>query len=236
MRQIIAMGGGGFSMEPDNLALDRYILQQARKPRPNVCFLPTASGDADLYRLNFYLAFSKLDCRPSDLSLFRLPTADLESFVLDKDVMYVGGGNTRSMLALWREWGLDAILRKAYEAGVVMAGISAGGNCWFEQCTTDSVPGDLRMLPCLGFLPGSFSPHYDGEEKRRPTLHHLLKEGRILPGYAADNSAAVHFVDGQLFRAVCSQPTAKVYRVEYTGDQVVETPLEMGNLGEGNSK
>ncbi len=232
MRQIIAMGGGGFSMEPDNLALDRYILKQARKPHPNVCFVPTASGDSERYLLNFYQAFSELDCRPFTLSLFKLPSADLESFVLDKDVIYVGVGNTRCMLALWREWGLDTILRKAYAEGVVMAGISAGGNCWFEQCTTDSVPGDLRMLPCLRFLPGSFSPHYDGEAQRRPTLHRLLEEGKILPGYAAENSAAVHFVDEQLCRAVCSIPTAKVYQVQRAGDEVVETPLEMVYLSE----
>ncbi len=232
MRQIIAMGGGGFSMEPDNLALDQYVLKQARKAHPHVCFVPTASGDAERYQLNFYQAFSKLDCRPFTLSLFNLPSADLEGFVLDKDVIYVGGGNTRSMLALWREWGLDTILRKAYAEGVVMAGISAGGNCWFEQCTTDSVPGELRALPCLGFLPGSFSPHYDGEEQRRPTLHRLLKEGCILPGYAADNSAAMHFVDEQLSSAVCSIPTAKVYRVERNGEEVVETPVDMVYLGE----
>jgi dipeptidase E len=227
MRQIIAMGGGGFSMEPDNLALDRYVLSQARKPRPAVCFLPTASGDVEGYMLNFYRAFSRLNCRPSDLPLFQLPTADLEGYLLEKDVIYVGGGNTRSMLALWREWNLDAILRKAYEEGVVMAGISAGGNCWFEQCTTDSVPGRLGMLPCLGFLPGSFSPHYDGEAQRRPTLHRLLKEGGIKPGYAAENSAAVHFADEQLLRAVCSVPEAKVYRVGLNEGEVVETPLEM---------
>ncbi len=219
-------------MEPDNLALDRYILKQARKTHPNVCFVPTASGDSEQFQLKFYQAFSELDCRPSILSLFKPPSADLESFVLDKDVIYVGGGNTRGMLALWREWGLDTILRKACAEGVVMAGISAGGNCWFEQCTTDSVPGDLRMLPCLGFLAGSFSPHYDGEEQRRPTLHRLLKEGKILPGYAAENSAAVHFVDEQLARAVCSIPTAKVYRAERTGGEVVETALEMLYLGD----
>ena len=108
------MGGGGFSMEPDNLALDRYILEQSNKPAPSVCFLPTASGDADGYIVNFYSAFAKLECKPSHLSLFRLPTADLESFILEQDIIYVGGGNTRSMLALWDEWGLDKILHKEF--------------------------------------------------------------------------------------------------------------------------
>jgi peptidase E len=230
MRQIIAMGGGGFSMEPDNSTLDQYILEQANQPRPKVCFLPTASGDADSYILNFYKAFSRLECQPSYLSLFRLPSADLEGFVLEKDIIYVGGGNTRSMLALWREWGLDLILRKAYENGVILAGISAGANCWFEQCTTDSVPGELRVLAGLGFLAGSFSPHYDGEAERRPSLHRFLKAGQILPGFAAENSAAIHFVDEQPLRAICSKSTARAYRVGYSREQVNEEALEMTDL------
>lgn len=230
MDQIFAMGGGGFSMEPDNLSLDQYILDQTHKARPSVCFVPTASGDSDGYILNFYKAFSKLECQPSFLSLFKPPTADLESFVMEKDVIYVGGGNTRSMLVLWREWGLDEIFRKASAAGVILAGISAGANCWFEQCTTDSVPGTLTMLPCLGLLPGSFSPHYDGEAQRRPTLHRLIQEKTILPGLAADNSAAVHFVDGQITSAVRSRPNAQVYRVALSEGQVVEEALPMKDL------
>ncbi len=225
-RQIIAMGGGGFSMEPDNLALDRYVLAQVgNKARPKVCFIPTASGEAQEYILNFYKAFTSLGCEPTYLSLFRLPTADLEGYLLEKDVIYVGGGNTRSMIALWREWGLDLILRKAWEQGVVMAGISAGANCWFEQCSTDSVPGELRVLPCLGFAAGSFCPHYDGEAQRRPSLHKMVVEDRIMAGYAADDGAAVRLVDGQLADAVSSRPQAKVYRVEKQGNAVVETPL-----------
>jgi peptidase E len=227
MSHIIALGGGGFSMEPENLALDRYILRQTGKSRPKVCFLPTASGDADSYVLNFYKSFSTLECQPTVLSLFRLPTADLESFVLDKDVMYVGGGNTRSMLALWRNWGLDIILRKAYEAGVVLAGISAGANCWFEQFSTDSLPGELQVLEGLGFLPGSFTPHYDGEAERRPSLHRMLQSGAIQPGLAADNSAGVHFVDGKLARAICSRAGATVYQVKLSGQEAVEEALEM---------
>jgi dipeptidase E len=230
MRQIIAMGGGGFSMEPDNLSLDRYILKQADKPRPKVCFVPTASGDADSYIFNFYKALSQLECQPSYLSLFQLPTADLEGFVLEKDVIYVGGGNTKSLMALWREWGLDVIFHKAYESGVILAGISAGANCWFEQCTTDSVPGELRVLSCLGLLKGSFSPHYDGEAERRPKLHQLLKEGKILPGFAADNSAAIHFVDDMPLRAICSQTAARAYRVGCQGQEVIEEAFEMTDV------
>jgi peptidase E len=224
-RQIIAMGGGGFSMEPENLALDRYILSQAASSRPRVCFLPTASGDAESYVFKFYEAFIRLDSQPAYCSLFRPPTADLEGFVLAQDVIYVGGGNTRSMLALWREWGLDGILRKAYDLGVVLAGISAGANCWFEQCLTDSVPGETLSWPCLGFLPGSFCPHYDGEEQRRPAFHRLLLEGKVKPGLAADDGAAVHFIDGELKRLVSSRPGARVYRLSVVEGQVSEAAL-----------
>lgn len=213
-------------MEPDNLALDRYVLAQlGNKARPKVCFIPTASGEGQEYILNFYKAFTSLGCEPTYLSLFRLPTADLAGYLLANDVIYVGGGNTRSMIALWREWGLDAILRQAWEQGIVLAGISAGANCWFEQCSTDSVPGELRVLSCLGFVAGSFCPHYDGEAQRRPSLHKMMAEDHIMAGYAADDGAALHLVDGQLVGAVSSRPQARAYWVEKRGNEVIETPL-----------
>jgi len=226
MRRIIAMGGGGFSMEPDNLALDRYVLEQTGKPRPAVCFLPTAGGDPADYVVNFYAAFTKLDCQPSHLSLFRPPTADLQSLILEKDVVYVGGGNTRSMLALWREWGLDEILREAWDRGVVLAGLSAGAICWFEQGVTDSMPGRLGPLTCLGFLPGSCCPHYDGQAERKPAYHRLLSQGEILPGFGVDDGAALHFAGQELKCVVSSRPNARAYVVEKTAEGVKERPLE----------
>lgn len=230
MRQIIALGGGGWAMEPENLSLDQYILDQSAKPRPKVCLLPTARGDAESYILQFYQAFTQLQCEPSFLSLFRLPTADLEGFILEKDIIYVGGGNLRSMLAVWREWDMERILRQAYAAGIVLAGMSAGANCWFEQSTTDSAPGELQPLTCLGLLPGSFSPHYDGEPARRPALHRLLQDGQIKPGFAAEDGAALHFVDEHVWRAVRSRPTARVYEVSIAGSRISETPMEMIDL------
>jgi dipeptidase E len=226
MKQIIAMGGGGFSMEPDNPALDRYILQQTGKSQPAICFLPTASGDADSYVVKFYAAFTELDCRPTHLSLFRPPSADLESFVLEQDVIYVGGGNTRSMLVLWREWGLEEILRQAWSEGVILAGISAGAICWFEQGVTDSVPGSLGPLSCLGLLPGSCCPHYDGEPERRPAYHRLLIEDQILPGFGVDDGVALHFVDRELHLVVSSRPDARAYAVEKVAGRVRDRALE----------
>lgn len=231
MRQIIAMGGGGFSMEPDNLGLDRYILEQSQKPRPKICFLPTASADAEGYILNFYKAFTSLDCQPSYLSLFNIPTADLEGFILEKNILYVGGGNTRSMLALWREYELDKILFKAYQSGVILSGISAGANCWFESCSTDALPGDYQVLYGLGFLPGSFCPHYDGEPKRRPSYQAMIQNGLLKEGFAADDGAALHFVDDKLTHLISSRPEAKVYRVFKLDGEVQEETLNPRFLG-----
>jgi peptidase E len=224
MRQIIALGGGGFSMEPDNPALDLYVLEQTGAARPKVCFLPTAAGDPDRYIMNFYAAFSRYDCRPSHLSLFTR-TLDLRVLLLQQHLIYVGGGNTRSMLALWREWGIVDILREAYEAGVVLAGLSAGAICWFEQGLTDSVAGKLSVINCLGFLKGSCCPHYDGEAERRPSFHEFLVRGEISPGYAIDDGAALHFGDEGVIRVVASRPDAKAYRLDVLNEAAIEEPL-----------
>lgn len=230
MQQIIAMGGGGFSMEPDNLALDRYVLAQARSERPKICFLAQASGDNADTIVRFYQAFRTLPCQPSHLSLFSPHTADIEPFLLEQDVIYVGGGNTKSMLALWREWGLDKILLDAANSETVLAGISAGSICWFEYGSTDSIPGRLSALPGLGYLAGSCSPHYDGEAGRRAAFHRMISTGEVPPGLAFDDGAAGHFIDGKLARVVSSRPNAKGYRVERDGDQARETVLETDYL------
>src|SRR5699024_7577499 len=154
MGPIIAMGGGGFSMEPENPLLDQYVLKQSGKKKPKVCFVSTASGDSVDYIRRFYRAFKKLDCEPSRLTLFPPPTSDLEDYVMDKDIIYVGGGNTKNLVALWKAWELDRIFRKAWEEGKVLAGISAGAICWFEEAVTDSVPGRISRVEGLGFLEG----------------------------------------------------------------------------------
>jgi len=229
-RQLIVLGGGGFLMEKSR-ALDAYFLRATGKPNPRVCFVGTASGDAESARYKFYEAMSALDCRATHLSLVQPPTADLASFVLEQDAIYVGGGNTRSLLALWREWGLDVALRAAYDQGAVLGGISAGMICWFEYGITDSVPGTLSPLRCLGWLRGTACPHYDGEAERRPAFHRLLAEGRVPEGYAADDGAALHYVDEALAHCVASRPAARVYRVARDGGRVTETPVPCRLLG-----
>ncbi|HEU5140070.1 MAG TPA: peptidase E [Bacillales bacterium] len=231
MRQIIAMGGGGFSMEPENPLLDRYILAQTARKQPRVCFVPTASGDAEGYIDQFYIAFRELFCKPSHLSLFKPPSQDLEDYVLDKDVIYVGGGNTKNMLVLWREWGLDIILQKAWESGVLLAGLSAGSICWYEEGVSDSLPGEYSRLEALGFLPGSHSPHYDGEPERRGVYHKLIAEG-MSDGLAADDGVALHYVDRELHKVVSSRPQARAYLVAKTKDSVSETEMVPEYLGD----
>jgi len=222
-RRIVAMGGGGFSMEPDNPLLDAFVVSLARRERPRVCFLGTASGDSEGYALSFHRAFAALDCRTADLPLFERTTSDLRGFVLDRDVVYVGGGSTANLLAVWRTHRLDAILAEAWAAGVVLCGISAGMNCWFEASVTDSFdPGALAPLDDgLGLLPGSACPHYDGEEERRPVYRRLVAGGELAGGWAADDGAALVFAGTELAEVVCSRPDAAAYRVTRDGDGAV---------------
>lgn len=236
MRHIIAMGGGGFSMDPENYLLDLYVLKQTKKTRPKVCFLPTASGDSEGYVTRFRNAFEKHSCEPSSLSLFRLPTRDLESYILEKDVIYVGGGNTKSMLALWREWGLDVILQKAWEQGVILAGLSAGSICWFEEGLTDSYGDKLAPLQGLGWLKGSNCPHYDGEVKRRPEYQKYIQTGLMQAGYAADDGVALHFMGTELGRAVSSHLNSQAYYVYTLNGELREQEIPTTFLGESHMK
>lgn len=216
-------------MEPDNLRLDRYVLQHARKSNPTVCFVPTASGDADSYIIRFYSAFTTLPCRPRHLSLFRQPK-DLSAFVEECDILYVGGGNTRNMLAIWRASGLDLLLRQAWERATVLCGLSAGAICWFEQGLTDSA-GALDPLACLGFLAGSCCPHYDGEPGRRPAYRAQVQAGALFAGYAIDDGAALHFIGDRMAHAVASRPEARAFQVRREHGDVVESPIETCYLG-----
>ncbi len=214
---IVAIGGGGCSFEPENQALDAYLLGLTGKTVPKVCFIPTASGDDAAYMLRFYSTFAAYDCKATHLALFHRSVRDIRALLLDQDVIYVGGGNTAAMLAIWRQHGVDAVLREAWQAGVLLCGVSAGANCWFEACSTDSFGLDLDPLnDGLGFLPGSFCPHYDGEERRRPTLREFISTGRMADGWAADNHVALRFEGTSLVEAVSSKPTARGYRVART--------------------
>lgn len=228
---IVALGGGGFSMEPDNLALDRYVLSLWRRSdrEPRVCFLPTAAGDSVEYIGRFYSAFEKFACRPTHLALTDAQTSDPAAAVLENDIFYVGGGNTRDMLSVWRGCGLDQALKEAWQAGKILCGISAGAICWFEQAISDSVvEGELHPLKCLGFLPGTGCPHYD-EPGRRETFHRCLASGDVSAGYGIGNSAALHFEGLKLVNVVTFRLDAYAYHVALTNGQVAETVVRTGS-------
>ncbi len=218
--QIVAIGGMNYSPTGD-VALLRYLRELTGKQRPRACYLPTASSEHLDHVVSFYETAARIDLVASHLSLFQPPTADLHGYLLENDLIFVGGGNTKSLLALWREWGLDAMLREAWDRGIVLAGVSAGAICWFEQGITDSIPGPLTPLSCLGYLPGSMCPHYDGEAERRPSFHRMLAQGAIAPGYAAEDGVGLHFVGTRLQRVVTSRPGKAAYRLDRADDGAV---------------
>lgn len=231
-QQIVAMGGGGFSGDSETLLLERFILGLSGKARPKVSFVPTASGDADSYLRKFYRAFSRLPADASHLPLFELKIKNLRDYALGQDVIYVGGGNTRNMLLLWRDRGLDVILHEAWGNGIVLCGTSAGSICWFAQGLSDSVTaGELRPMNCLGFLEGSNCPHYDGEAQRRPCYQHFIRQGSLVPGYAVDDGVGLHFVGRTLRQVVSERPEATAYAVSLDGDRIREERLESLFLG-----
>lgn len=217
------MGGGGFLMEPRNPRLDRWILSLARKRRRRrVLFVPTASGDSESPLTRFHRAFRKHDCETSHLPLFNRRDADLREVVLSQDVIYVGGGNTANMLAVWRVHGVDALLREAWESGTVLCGVSAGAICWFEAGLTDSFGPALQPLHGgLGFLPGSFCPHYDGEAARRPGFTSAVASGALPAGYAADDGVGVLFEGTALADIGASRPKVWAYRVDRDGEHAL---------------
>lgn len=224
------MGGGGFLEEPENPLLDTYFFSLAGAKVPKVCFVPTASGDALSAIDKFYLNMKKHNVEASHLSLFKPPQGSLRDFVMDKDVFYVGGGNTRNLMVLWKEWGLDRLLKEAYQAGKVVGGISAGSLCWYEYGVTDSVTGQLNKLACTGVLKGSNCPHYDVEVERRPAFHRLVLEG-MPGGIACDNSVAAVFENEKFVEFVSSVPTANGYFVSKVDDKIEEKLVKPRYLG-----
>jgi dipeptidase E len=227
MQHIIAIGG--LLPEASNAVLLDYALRLADVPRPRLGYLATASGDSQFYLNRFDQLAAELSCQPSILPLFHR-TPDVREWIGSQDVILVGGGNTKSMLAIWREWDLPQLLRQAWQSGTVLAGWSAGAICWFEQGMTDSWAGRLDMLPCLGFIAGSCCPHYSAEADRRPAYHQLLHSGRIAAGYAVDDGAGVHFA-GEAPRAVVAVvENATARRVAVHGSGIQETPLDVEHI------
>jgi len=225
--QIVALGGGGFSNDPeapDGRILDQLVLDATGKAHPRICFIGTASGDAESYAVKFFRAFSGR-AESHDLNLFDRPRhPGLREFILGMDAVYVGGGSTLNLLAVWRAHGLDEILVEAWHAGVVLAGMSAGMVCWFEWPVTDSFhDGSLRAIPGLGLLPGSACAHF-ADPMRRRTYPALVASG-LAPGHAAEDGVALVFEGTSLREAVTSAPGAHAYRVD--GEALHEVPTRL---------
>jgi dipeptidase E len=215
-RQIVGLGGGGDTPEQTDL-LYRYVLELTGKERPRVLYVPTAAADEDSAVVMFYDRFARR-AEANTLLTFPYPPSDLRELVLSQDAICVSGGNTANMLAIWRVHGIDQLMREAWEQGTILWGASAGMICWFEQGVTDSFGPQLESMDCLGFLPGSACPHYDGEERRRPRYRELV-DGGLSDGIAADDGAALRYVGTELHEVVSCRPGATAYRVTRDGEE-----------------
>jgi len=227
-RQILAMGGGGFTMPDDDRsdALDRFVLELTGREIPRICFLPTASGDPREQVMRFHERFGDWPCEPSILSLFHLgrDRIDPVAHILSQDALYIGGGSMRNMLAIWREHGIDDAMRTAWDRGIVLAGLSAGAMCWFEGGVSMS-GGQPEVVHGIGLLPGSLSVHLDGEAERLPVYAEAVATGALPAGFAADDGAAVLYRGTERGECVASRPDARVVRIEADGNGgVTEAP------------
>ena len=226
MKQIIAIGGGGFGRVIKDLKIERYIKSQSSKTNPKICFIPTATGDDQGYIDNFYKAFNELGCETSHINFFKR-TIDLKSHILNQDIIYVGGGNTKSMLAVWKEWGLDLILEEAYQEGIIMSGVSAGAICWFKKGITDSWADHQATIDCLGFVEGICCPHYDEEPERIPYVKDILTNKKIDSCLAIEGYTALHLIDDKPAYSVSfGNKETDCHRVVYANDIVDHTSIK----------
>jgi dipeptidase E len=231
-KNVVAFGGDGFYSEPLNRLSANFVIRLTGKTRPKVCFVPTASGDDAGYIRQFHERYSTEICEPSHLALFNREVKDLRSYLTSQDIIYVGGGNTANMLAIWRVHGVDKILREAYENGTVMCGTSAGSLCWFEAGVTDSFGRDLAPLfDGLAFIKGSNCPHYDSESLREPQYQKFVMDG-LPAGYAADDGTALHFANGEFAEAVGSRPGVRAFHVAKADGSIQQSSVPVRYLGD----
>ena len=224
-KHIVAIGGGGFGRNSTSILIEKYILNISGKNTPKICFLPTATGDNDNYIVRFYSIFTRLNCKPSHIEFFKR-TPDIKNHIMKQDVVFVGGGNTKSMLAIWNEWGMSDLLNNAYNEGVIMSGVSAGAICWFTRGITDSWDDELRILPCLGFIHGTCCPHYDEEPSRIPYVKKILMQGEVTNCISIEGGSAIHFIDGKPFKNVSFKNNKNTYNVFLDDNDIVEKPFD----------
>ncbi len=225
-RHIVGLGGVGDTPEQTQLLYD-YVLGLTHKERPRLLYVPTAVADSDAAIVSFYECFDGR-CEVSHLKTFPWPPDSVRELILSQDAISVSGGNTANMLAIWKVHGIDVLMREAWEQGVILWGASAGMICWFDHGITDSFGPQLEALDCLGFLPGSACPHYDGEAQRRPRYHELI-EGGLPGGIAADDGVAVHYLGTSVSEIVTCRPGTAAYRVTSDGEVTLEA-RELANM------
>jgi dipeptidase E len=225
---IVTLGGGGFSMSDEGSSdIDDHLLELTGKARPRVCFVGTASGDAASYCERFFAAFdgrahaSALTLFPSSARGYTDP-----SMLLDQDLIYVGGGSTANLLAVWRTHGIDSVMRTAAAGGTVLAGISAGMNCWFEASSTDSFGRLTPLNDGLAFLTGSACPHYLSEDGRDQRFREWIASGDLPSGHAATDGVALVWRDGSLAEAISERPDGEAFIVTPVG----QTPIPARRL------
>ena len=224
-KHIVAIGGGGFGRNNSSYLIEKYILNLSKNTSPKICFLPTATGDSNSYIVRFYSIFNRLNCKPSHIEFFKR-TTNIKNHIMDQDVVFVGGGNTKSMLAIWNDWGMSSLLNDAYNDGVIMSGVSAGAICWFTNGITDSWDNELKLLPCLDFIKGTCCPHYDEEPSRIPYVKKIILEEKLANCISIEGGSAMHFIDGKPFKNVSFKNKKNTYEVFLDNNEIVERPFE----------
>tara|TARA_Y100001968_G_scaffold294917_1_gene301886 strand:- start:892 stop:1584 length:693 start_codon:yes stop_codon:yes gene_type:complete len=228
-KHIVAIGGGGFGRNASSCLIEKYILSLSDNECPRICFLPTATGDDDSYIVRFYSVFTPLNCVPTHIEFFKR-TIDIEDHIMKQDVVYVGGGNTKSMLAVWGDWGMNNILRHAYSKGIIMSGVSAGSICWFTSGITDSWDNQLQILSCLDFIKGTCCPHYDEEPSRIPYVRKILLENKVTNCISIEGGSAMHFIDGIPYKNISFNKNKNSYNVYCENNEIIEKPYSVLQL------
>jgi dipeptidase E len=218
MNKLLIMGAGGYTLERASCRIDKYFIERIGKSNPKICLLPTACAERQETIEKFNLYFRGYGATTSHVSLFTVEIEDIESHLIQQDGIYITGGNTKSMLALWKEWGVEKALRKAYEAGVTICGISAGAMCFFEEGLSEFFPNNYNHLDCLGFLSGSFCPHYAPGEERAIIFKDHIRLNKMKPGIGLEDGVALYYENGILSEILRSRDDAQAYRISTIGE------------------
>jgi dipeptidase E len=226
-RTVFAYGG---SFTPQFM---KYIIALTKKDNPKICFLPTASADNANIIVGWYEACQDLPMRPYVQRTFVASYTEKQTFeenLLSMDAIVVAGGNTLNMMAIWHAQGIDTVLRKAYQKGIILAGGSAGSLCWFQGGTTDSRPKELSIVHGLAFIPTSHCPHYHSEPMRKPLYFENILKGRLSAGYAIDDQAGIVFENEKYSRSIALNDKNNTYYVSVINGQINEQLLPVTEI------